>query len=289
MYRVAILGCENSHADAFLRLVIEEKAVTDVEFVGIYSDEKDASERLSKQFGVPIMESYDELVGKVDGVIITARHGANHYKYAKPYIESGIPMFIDKPITVDEAEAVAFMKELKANGVRVSGGSILGLANYIQELKQAVKEETYGKLLGGHMRAPLDMDNNYGGFYFYSQHLVQMIGEVFGYYPKSVQMFVKDKRLVGVVRYADFDVTIEYVINCYKYYASISCENEVVGSMFDLNGCFLKEWMNYYHILTGGEQEQSYEEFIAPVFVLNAMYRSLESGKEEPIRKVGEI
>lgn len=289
MYKVAILGCENSHANNFLNHVLEKKLVEDVEFVGVYSDERETAEKLNEQFGVPVMETPDELVGKVDGIIITARHGANHYKYAKPYIESGIPMFIDKPITVDEDEAIAFMKELKANGVRVSGGSCLGVANYIQELKQAVQDETYGKLLGGHLRAPINMENPYGGFFFYSQHLVQMAGELFGYYPDSVQMFRRDKVLTGVIRYTDFDISIEYVAGCYNYYANISCENEVVGSMFNLDGCFAKEFMAYHNILTGGEQEQSYEEFIAPVFVLNAMYRSLESGKEESIRKVGEI
>ena len=39
-----------------------------------------------------IMESFDAAVGKVDGVIVTARHGGNHLKYALPYIESGVPM-----------------------------------------------------------------------------------------------------------------------------------------------------------------------------------------------------
>ncbi|MBQ4086778.1 MAG: Gfo/Idh/MocA family oxidoreductase [Clostridia bacterium] len=289
MYKVAILGCENSHANIFLKLVLEEKLVEDMEFVGVYSDEIEAAQKLNEQFGVPVMQTPDELVGKVDGVIITARHGANHYKYAKPYIESGIPMFIDKPVTVDEEEAVTFMKELKANGVRVSGGSCLGFANYIQELKQAVKEETYGKVLGGHMRAALDMNNPYGGFFFYSQHLVQMMGEVFGYFPDSVQMFSREKRYTCVVRYADFDVTAEYAVGCYNYYAGISCEKEFVGSMFDLRDCFAKEFMAYYNLLRGGEQEQSYEEFIAPVFVLNAMHRSMESGKEEKINRAGEI
>ncbi len=289
MYKVAILGCENSHADTFIDLVYAQHIADDVEFVGVYSDEREAAEKLQEKFGVPVMERYDELVGKIDGLIITARHGANHYKYAKPYIESGIPMFIDKPITVDETEAVVFMKELKAHHVRVSGGSCVGLADYVQELKKMAREETYGKLLGGHLRAPVDMHNPYGGFFFYTQHLVQMMSEIFGFYPEAVQMFGREKVLTCVIRYGNMDVTGEFVEGCYTYYAGISCENKVEGNNFSLDNCFKKEFLNYYHILTGGEQEQSYREFIAPVFVLNAMYRSLESGKEEKINEIGEI
>ena len=125
MYKVAILGCENSHANAFLRAVIEEKVVDDIEFVGVYSDDPAAAQKLHDMFGVPAAERYDEFVGKVDGILITARHGDNHFKYAKPYIESGIPMFIDKPITCSEEDAQEFMGLLKQHNIRVSGGSVL--------------------------------------------------------------------------------------------------------------------------------------------------------------------
>ena len=46
MYRVAILGCENSHANAFIECVLVRKEVTDVEIVGVYSEEPEASAKL---------------------------------------------------------------------------------------------------------------------------------------------------------------------------------------------------------------------------------------------------
>ena len=42
MYKVAILGCENSHADSFLNFIIKEKKFPDVEVVGVYTDEEEA-------------------------------------------------------------------------------------------------------------------------------------------------------------------------------------------------------------------------------------------------------
>lgn len=289
MYKVAILGCENSHADAFLKAFLQDKIKDDIEFVGVYSDEPETAQALHDTFGVPIMQHYDEAVGKIDGLIVTARHGANHYKYAKPYIESGIPMFIDKPITVDEEEAVKFMKELKEHGVRVTGGSCVPLANMVQDLKKAVSEETYGKVLGGQIRAPWDADERYGGFFFYTQHLVQVMSEIYGLYPKTVKMYRNGGSITGIVRYEDFDVTVVCYLDNYKYAATVQFENDTVGGTYTLDGCFVKEFLNFYDILTGKEQKQSYKEFIAPVFILTAMYRSLESGKEEKINEIGEI
>ena len=92
MKRIAILGCENTHADAFLKCI--KAKFDDVSVVGVYSDDRAAAEKLNEKFGVPIMDNYADAVGKIDGLIITARHGDKHYLYSKPYIESGIPMFI---------------------------------------------------------------------------------------------------------------------------------------------------------------------------------------------------
>lgn len=286
MYKVAILGCENSHANFFLDFILEQKKVTDVEVLGIYSDDREAAERLREQFGVPVASAYDEFVGKVDGLIITARHGDNHYKYAKPYIESGIPMFIDKPITISEQEALDFMEDFKRNQIRVSGGSMCKYDPWVQELKKAVKNETYGALLGGYLRSPVSIDNIYGGFFFYSQHLVQVLQEIFDGSPRSVQAFRKGGTCTCVFRYDSFDVTGVFVDGNYTYYAGISCEKEFVGNMYTLEHCQEEEFAAFYRILKGGPQEQSYEDFIAPVFVLNAVFRSMESGKEEEVRRV---
>lgn len=283
MYKIAILGCENSHANNFLNAIIKEKKLDDIEVAGVYSDETDAAQRLNEEYGVYVMKKYDELVGAVDGIIITARHGDNHYKYAKPYIKSGIPMFIDKPITISEDEGIAFMKELKENGVRACGGSMCVFAPYVQELKAAVENQSYGKILGGYVRAPLVENSPYGGFFFYSQHLAQVMSEIFGYYPRAVKMYRGVEAITGIVRYDDYDISITYAEGNHHYAAGISCESKVEYSEYSIDGGFEKELGEFCELLRGGIQKKPYKQLVAPVFVLNAMKRSLESGNEEPV------
>lgn len=286
MKRIVILGCENSHANNFLKFIRDEEKFKDVEVIGVYSHEREASEKLNAEFGVKIMDNYDEAVGKVDGVVITARHGDNHFKYAKPYISSGVPMFIDKPITVSEDEAIEFMRLCRDNGVRISGGSSLKHANEVQEVKRQHAEEENGATLGGYFRAPLNMDNPHGGFFFYSQHLIEMITESFGPYPTSVRSFVNDKKVTTVVRYPEFDVTGLHVVGSNVYYASRHAQKGAYGSVAELGSyCFYKEFDEFYELLNGAEQKVSYEDFIAPVFILNAIYRSMNSGKEEKVKE----
>ena len=285
MKKIVILGCENSHADNFLRQIQTNTAYSDIEVLGVYSNEPEAQERICSNFGVPGLASYDAAVGQVDGVIITARHGDNHYKYAKPYIASGVPMFIDKPITVSESDAQQFMRELKEAGVRISGGSCLKYAQTIQELKQAHESAADGKTIGGCFRAPLSGNSPYGGFFFYAQHLVEMILTVFGKHPVSVAAFKKDVGITAVIRYAEFDICAVFTDTSHQYYATRFSEKGTQGGNTTTAGCFECEFHDFYQILHGGEQLESYEDFAAPVYVMNAIVRSLESGKEETVKE----
>ena len=284
MKRIAILGCENSHADAFLKCIKEKEKFRDVSVIGVYSDDSSAAEKLNEKFGVPIMESYAEAVGKIDGLVITARHGDKHYKFAKPYIESGIPMFIDKPITINEDEAVEFMRELKMHGVRICGGSSLKQDEFVQKLKNERENEMGGKTLGGYVRAPYQSENEHGGFYFYAQHLVEMVCEIFGRYPMSVTARKNGSQIHVLFHYTDYDCVGLFCDRNYIYYASRMSERGT--SSFDIpatNEWFEREFCEFYKLLSGGEQTATYKDIAAPVFIMNAIDRALKSGRKENV------
>ena len=284
MKKIAILGCENSHASAFLKCIKEKDDFRDIEVVGVYSSQREASEKIKAKFDVPIMDNYYDAVGKIDGLVITARHGNEHYEFAKPYIKSRIPMFIDKPITISEKEAVDFMKELKAESVRISGGSSLKQDELIMRLKREKEEEYGGKTLGGYVRAPYMSDSIYGGFYFYAQHLVEMVCEIFGRYPKAVTAKEKKGQIHVLFHYEDYDCVGLFCDKSYVYFASRMSEKEATGySIPTTDDWFFREFEEFAKLLHGAPQVISYEDFISPVFIMNAIERSLVNGKEESI------
>ena len=289
MYKIAILGCENSHADAFLGLIKDGK-YPDVEVLGVYTNEPEAEKRMQDNFGVYCAKSYDEFVGKVDGIVITARDGRNHYKYAKPYIASGIPMFIDKPITSDEVEAVTFMKDLKSHGCRVVGGSSCPHAPMLGEIREKIASGESGKVYGGYYRCPISMTNNYGNFFFYSQHLAEVVESIYGFNPTSVITHRNDNVITGTIRYPEYDVSFEFVDGNYTYAAYLSCEKGMFGGTYPITGdLYPLEFDEFYNLLTGAAQHKSYEDFMAPVRLLCAMDRAIASGKEEAVTPATEI
>lgn len=283
MYKIAILGCENSHANNFLRLMAEGK-YPEMEAIGIYSCEPEAVQKLHEKFGTPIMENYDSLRGQVDGVMITARHGDNHYKYAKPYLDDGIPMFIDKPITCSEAEAVEFMSLAKEKGIRLCGGSTCVATEQTVALAKTAREQLCGKVRGGSLACPVYMDSPYGGFWFYAQHLVEVMTTVFG---EDVQAILAERNgdtLTFLARYDGFTVSGTYGEGLKYYSVSVYGANDSHTETLQLTpDSFRHEMDAMLALLKGEAMEKSYESFIAPVFIMNAILRSLESGRWERV------
>ena len=103
-----------------------------------------------------------------------------------------------------------------------------------------------------------------------------------------VYAFLNEKKLTVIFRYENYDVTGLFADENYScYYAMRVSEHHVNGNEFPIKGdspCFRIEFDEFYQILCGGEQKKSYKDFIAPVFVMNAVNRSLADNCEVAVR-----
>ena len=281
MYKIAILGCENSHANNFLRL-IADGAYPEIEVIGIYSNEPEAVQKLHDQFGTPILNDFADAVGQVDGVMITARHGDNHYKYAKPYMDAVIPMFIDKPITCTEEEAVTFMREAKARGIRLCGGSTCAALAETLALAEDVRTEALGVIRGGAVVSPYQPNSPYGGFTFYAQHLIEIMTTIFGEGIERVLVDAREDAMTFTARYADYSVQATYREKISYYSASVyggkAVRNEILRFTPE---SFRHEMNDMLALLRGKPMKKSYESFIYPVFIMNALMRAKDGAWEK--------
>lgn len=280
--KIAILGVENSHADAFGKLVKENPKYSDIEIVGIYSEEEDAVKRIiDAGYANYAAKTHDEFLGKVDGVVVTARHGNNHYKYAMPYVKAGIPCFIDKPFCADLELAKELAKTAKENGALLCGGSCLKFIDELKPLARIAKNKT---VLSGHICCPVNMDNVYGGFWFYTQHLIEMLITIYGRNVKSVIAYCPDEkknRLTVIFNFGEFDVCGFYT-GAYRYSAGLRTSDEQIYDTFcdDVTYTYLNEFDEFVEMVKNGVMHDSYEDLVYPVKVLHAIERSYKEKKE---------
>ena len=280
--KIAILGVENSHADAFGKLVKENPKYSDVEIVGIYSEEEDAVKRiLDAGLATYAASSPDEFLGKVDGVVITARHGNKHYEYAMPYVKAGIPCFIDKPFCANLDLANELAATAKDNGALLCGGSCLKFIDELKPLARIAKNKT---VVSGSICCPVNMDNIYGGFWFYTQHLIVMLITVYGRNVKSVLAYCPDEkknRLTVIFNFGDFDVCGHYT-SAYRYSATVNTSDNQIYNIFcdDVAYTYVNEFDEFVEMVKNGIMHDSYENLVYPVKILDAIERSYKEKKE---------
>jgi len=292
MFKIAILGTENSHARAFCNLIYKGDAsngnvpYADFEVIGLCGDNAEENELLKEITGgkAEISDNGDKWVDEVDAIMVTARHGGKHLAYAKKYIEAGKPAFIDKPITIDPEEALELVRLAKKNNVPLCGGSSLAAIEDTAKMKALRNNsEKMERVFGGSVSAPISMKNEWGNFFFYSQHLVQIMTEVFGHDVESILAVGREDAATFIARYADYDVTGHY--GTYGYSATIYAKNEVHHLNLYLDNAYLNEFRRFEHMVRTGGMPESYEELITPVFILNAIKESLDTGKEVKVKK----
>ena len=64
----------------------------------VWDVDKKAAEEFAKRMDAVVVNKYDDMVGKIDGLIL-ADFGDVPYQHliAKPYLEAGIPCYISRP------------------------------------------------------------------------------------------------------------------------------------------------------------------------------------------------
>ncbi len=284
MYRIAIIGAENSHCGHFaaaLAPLSGEKMFPELELVGVCGDDA-ACDAVKKVCACDFFtDDPTAFLGKVDCVMVTSRHGGVHLKYARPYIEAGCDVWMDKPITASVDDARELVRLVKEKNVLLCGGSSLAGAAGTVRMADYVAANP-GKITGGHVTAPINLINDYGNFWFYSQHLVQMITEVFGQTIVSVEAKPTKDGVHAVYHYPNFDITAYfgtgYSITVYA--GGYGVKSEVI----DLPGdYFMPELRETNDMLTKRHVRQTPEEVVYPVLVLDATVRAIDSGKAEDI------
>lgn len=73
----------------------------------------------------------EDVIGKVDAVIIATDKGYEHVDRARPFVEAGLPVFLDKPMTDNEPDLAAICRWVDG-GARILSSSCMRYAKEIE-------------------------------------------------------------------------------------------------------------------------------------------------------------
>ena len=151
-------------------------------------------------------------------------------------------------------------------------------------LQNTVKNwKAAGDFVTGTMNFAADPASEYDGFFFYSSHLTEMALTVFGYNPKSVLALEKNGSRACILRYEDYDVTLNFTRGTCASTGTLFGKKGNVTREIDISLIFLQEIADFVEMLHTGKPGHTLEELIKPVAVINAIEQSVREGREVPI------
>ncbi|MCW8418847.1 Gfo/Idh/MocA family oxidoreductase [Fluoribacter dumoffii] len=99
------------------------KLLPNAELIGVCDLNQKALEGVSQELGVPGYSDFRELFGKVDAVSIAATTN-KHFDIAKAFLEQGIHVLIEKPITETITQAEELIQLARENQVKLQVGHL---------------------------------------------------------------------------------------------------------------------------------------------------------------------
>lgn len=133
---------------------------------------------MSADLGVPLVQDPKEMLGKIDGVLIESIDGSVHLERAKPFLEAGIPIFVDKPFTCSVADARKLIRLAGKKKTALFSSSSL---RYGPELVHFLsRQEETGKVVGADAYSPASLHPRNPGFFHYGIHGVETLYTLMG-------------------------------------------------------------------------------------------------------------
>ncbi len=207
--KAGIIGLDTSHVVAFTQLLNAEKPKADVAgvrvvaaFPGGSPDIPSSRDRvagytrdLKEKYGVEIVGSIDELLAKVDVVLLESVDGRPHLEQARPVLRAHKPVFIDKPVAGSLADAIAIFDLARETGTPCFSSSSLRFSPGIAPLAHDPK---LGEVVGCETFGPCEIEEHHPDLFWYGVHGVESLYTIMGTGCESVARTHTDRADLAV-------------------------------------------------------------------------------------------
>lgn len=111
----------------------------------LWTDDPGEAPKIARAARIPhVVARPEEVIGQVDAVIIATDIGGEHVERARPFIEAGLPVFIDKPLT-DNRDGLAQFSRWAAEGRPILSSSSMRYAKELMPYHRGASRE-FGEL-----------------------------------------------------------------------------------------------------------------------------------------------
>lgn len=249
----------------------ETFGIPGVKVTHIWTDDPEDAKAVSKASLIEnIVSKPEDVIGEVDAVIIPTDRGDQHVWRARPFVEAGLPVFIDKPMA-DNIEDLRTICDWVKNGAHIMSSSSLRF----QKSLVPYHNKNYYEI--GEMRFLLSTMQK--SWERYGMHALEAIFPITGRGYVSVQNtgITKDRNIVHLTHKDNFDAVIASIYDMSGLGVSFagtkgSCK-PAGGSSFE---AFKGQLVSYINYLRTGERPYDWEDTVEMSKIIAAGIMSRE-------------
>jgi hypothetical protein len=226
--RAGIIGLDTSHCLQFTKLLNDPKVsgkLAEMAIAAAYPggspDIPSCWNRIGdhtkalRGMGVEIVDSIDELLKRVDIVLLESSDGRVHLAQARPVIAAGKPLFIDKPMAASVADAMEIFRLAREKHVPCFSSSSLRFGASVQTVHNGTAG--FGDIRRCTAWSSMTLEPHHPDLFWYGVHGVEILYTIMGpgcqtvtrTGPQEVAGVWKDGRKGTFVVRKDFGASVE--------------------------------------------------------------------------------
>lgn len=129
----------------------------------VWDGEPEQAEAFAAEYGAEVVENYWDMVGAVDGVVLGDHNEIADFKHlVRPYLEAGVPIFVNRPFAFGLADAREIVELAARHGTPLMCGSSF---EYVKEVGVIRRQLADVGQIRGYM-----VDNAAGEYAFHGIH-----------------------------------------------------------------------------------------------------------------------
>jgi len=154
-----------------------EDAITLASVTHIWAQDKEIAQHIAKAALIEtVVKDFTDMIGHIDGLLLARDDAENHEDFAAPFLDAGIPIYIDKPLALSVIEAQRMFNRQRYEGQLFSCSAL----KYAEELKLSNHEiARVGKIRYIQALVPKDWDK-------YAIHAIEPVLQIAGDYGNLV-------------------------------------------------------------------------------------------------------
>lgn len=249
----------------------------------VWTDDLSDAEKVSRASLVPnIVEHPEEVIGHVDAVIVATDKGHEHVERCRPFVEAGLPVFVDKPMVDNEADLRTFCKWV-ADGSAIMSSSCM---RYCKEyLPYRISTHELGELRYASIMTPKSWER-------YGIHALEGIYPILGPgFISAANTGTINRNIVHLRHERGVDVVVTAIYDMAGFGSMQLCGTQgyAHAAMSDSYYSFKSQLEAFVTYLKTGIRPFPFSETVELMKIVIAGIKSREDGgREVPLSEIGD-